>query len=272
MKFLFRNSYGMMFLYTGMVIGYGLISIGSLKFSDEWLRSTLVGFVWASTILHFYFDGFIWKVREQSVRAGLGLNTVHEKHHSSLTTSGAITHALKWTPFIVLTGWLVFSELSGSVIPEQGGSVRQWPEGVERSRLRNILQSVPGDLRTRRQLVTLLLSEGRVPEAVKLLNEGLQLEPSWIEGYLILGETCYRGGQLDQALKYYQAALSVDAPKKRISLAHFGLGQIYLLQNNRDQARREFQEALRLNTDFQPAAEQLTILDATSTSRSANPQ
>ena len=37
------------------------------------VKRILTGVVTASTLLHFYYDGFIWKVRERSTRQSLGL-------------------------------------------------------------------------------------------------------------------------------------------------------------------------------------------------------
>ena len=75
MKFLFRRGPGMLPLYVGLVFAYGIYGFVHNRTSqDDVLQRTLLGLVWASTILHYYYDGFIWKVREKSTRVGLGLN------------------------------------------------------------------------------------------------------------------------------------------------------------------------------------------------------
>ena len=74
MKFLFRRGPGMLSLYVGLVFAYGIYGfVHNRTTQDDVLQRTLLGLVWASTILHYYYDGFIWKVREKSTRLGLGL-------------------------------------------------------------------------------------------------------------------------------------------------------------------------------------------------------
>ena len=64
----------MLSLYVGLVFAYGIYGfLHNRATHDDVLQRTLMGLVWASTILHYYYDGFIWKVREKSTRVGLGL-------------------------------------------------------------------------------------------------------------------------------------------------------------------------------------------------------
>ena len=114
MKFLFRRGYGMMMLYVGLVFAYGLVGFFSQDLRSNTVKSTLLGIIWASTILHFYFDGFIWKVREKSTRASLGLAEEGTPSRPLRVAPGEFVHLLKWSPLIVLLGWLSIAEFSGT--------------------------------------------------------------------------------------------------------------------------------------------------------------
>ena len=59
-RFLFRRSWAMLGLYVGLVIGYGFLSSLQQSISNLSLQNLLVAAVWTSSLLHFYFDGFIW--------------------------------------------------------------------------------------------------------------------------------------------------------------------------------------------------------------------
>src|SRR5437764_5161284 len=65
MRFVFRRSGSLMGLYVGLIFAYGSIGYFKSQFELETAKRILTGIVTASTLLHFYYDGFIWKVREK---------------------------------------------------------------------------------------------------------------------------------------------------------------------------------------------------------------
>src|SRR4029078_10378246 len=90
MRFVFRRSGALLGLYVGLVIAYG--SLGLLKeVQIDVVKRALTGLVAASGLLHFYYDGFIWKVREKSTREHLGL------------TGGATAASV--SPLSFIPGW-----------------------------------------------------------------------------------------------------------------------------------------------------------------------
>ena len=66
-RFLFRRSWGLAGLYVGLVAAYGSLNLVPPGLSSQTLSRSLTGLLTASALLHFYYDGFIWKVREPSV-------------------------------------------------------------------------------------------------------------------------------------------------------------------------------------------------------------
>src|SRR5437660_11154939 len=73
MRFVFRRSGSLVGLYVGLVLAYGSVSYINAHIGMDTIKRILTGVVTASTLLHFYYDGFIWKVRERSTRQSLGL-------------------------------------------------------------------------------------------------------------------------------------------------------------------------------------------------------
>lgn len=65
--FLFRRSGALIGCYVGLCFAFG-----SLKFLESSatgsLQNLLIAFLATSGLLHFYYDGFIWKIRETSTR------------------------------------------------------------------------------------------------------------------------------------------------------------------------------------------------------------
>ena len=72
-KTLGRQRFGIA-VYVALVLAYGILKD---PFADGGTASRLaVGFFVASQLLHFYYDGFIWKMRDATTRSGLALKRV----------------------------------------------------------------------------------------------------------------------------------------------------------------------------------------------------
>src|SRR5436853_1023837 len=96
MRFIFRRSGSLIGLYVGLVLAYGSIGYLNSALGMETLTRVLTGLVAASGLLHFYYDGFIWKVREKSTRASLGLEGGTADAPSGGGIPGWAMHGAKW--------------------------------------------------------------------------------------------------------------------------------------------------------------------------------
>src|SRR5436189_5740537 len=74
MRFVFRRSGALVGVYVGLVLAYGGLRLSKSYVGIEAVKRILTGVVTASALLHFYYDGFIWKVREKSTRQSLGIS------------------------------------------------------------------------------------------------------------------------------------------------------------------------------------------------------
>lgn len=74
MRFLFRGRAAMVALYVGAIVAYGSFNWFAIR-AGESPRAALIAIVLTSTFLHYYYDGFIWKVRQDRTREGLDLET-----------------------------------------------------------------------------------------------------------------------------------------------------------------------------------------------------
>lgn len=261
MKFVFRRSHAMLLLYIGLVFAYGVIGLAAVKLEGDLLKTVLTALLWTSTILHFYYDGFIWKVRESSTRAGLGLSAEQAAARRPAFATGELGHALKWSPVVLLIGWLSMTELSGSSLPAERTLKRSWPNSTELERVRNIAAAAPGDLNSQLKAARALHNLGRSEEAVRALKALLVRQPEYAEGHQTLGEIHHVNGALDHAAASYRLALRHASRKGDRLMAHHRLGEVYLLQQDAANAEVHFREALRIDPQFEGslmALEQLT--------------
>src|SRR5207249_8342870 len=63
MRFVFRRSGSLIGLYVGLIFAYGALGYFKSSIGIDVVKRILTGVVIASALLHFYYDGVIWKVR-----------------------------------------------------------------------------------------------------------------------------------------------------------------------------------------------------------------
>jgi hypothetical protein len=71
-----RGGWVVALFYVLVCLGYG--EIITTVHDSRWLMSVLLAVGFTSTLMHYYFDGFIWKLRHRQNREGLALATERE--------------------------------------------------------------------------------------------------------------------------------------------------------------------------------------------------
>src|SRR5437764_3750461 len=102
MRFVFRRSGSLVGLYIGLVFAYGSLAYFNSRLEVETMKRVLTGVVAASGLLHFYYDGFIWKVRDRSTREHLGLADGKVSAASRDFLPSWLLHGLKWVAVFVI--------------------------------------------------------------------------------------------------------------------------------------------------------------------------
>src|SRR5213078_3105419 len=112
MRFLFRRSGSLVGLYVGLIFAYGALGYFKSSIGIETVKRMLTGVVTASALLHFYYDGFIWKVREKSTRQSLGIGGgTADVSRNGFLPSWAL-HGAKWLAvFVIPLGALWYREV-----------------------------------------------------------------------------------------------------------------------------------------------------------------
>ena len=102
MRFVFRRSGSLVGLYIGLVFAYGSLAYFNSRLEVETIKRVLTGVVAASGLLHFYYDGFIWKVRERATRESLGLTGGAASGTAEDFVPSWLLHGLKWVAVFVI--------------------------------------------------------------------------------------------------------------------------------------------------------------------------
>lgn len=113
--------------YVTICIAYGDVITSS--YDNRWLMSALLVVGFTSTLMHYYFDGFIWRVRHQQNRDALGLGNVIESARSpeSSTTLSWWRNAAQITAGTMLLRQLLYFGLPMATLT--WGAVSVWQSG-----------------------------------------------------------------------------------------------------------------------------------------------
>jgi Tfp pilus assembly protein PilF len=278
MRFVFRRSGSLMGLYVGLVFAYGSLAYINGHLGIETVKRILTGVVTASTLLHFYYDGFIWKVRERSTRQSLGLmGGTADVSLGGFLPSWTL-HGLKWAAVFVLPlgalwfwqthlnvpevqrrAWLVADVPIGAKQHFDYGKALQkeskWAEAEEQYKIALGFES--SDAKSHMNLATVLMAQAKYDAAARHLEEALRLKPNGGELHLSYASLLQRLGRGDEAGPHYEAAVRLmpDSPE-----AHYNYAAFLASTGKEKDALSELQRVVQLKPDHVDA--QLRLADA----------
>ena len=278
MRFVFRRSGSLIGLYVGLVFAYGSVAYFNAHLGIENIKRVLTGVVTASTLLHFYYDGFIWKVRERSTRQSLGLSG----GTADVSLGGILPswawHGLKWVAvFVVPLGalwfwqthlnvpeiqrraWLVADVPAGAKQHFDYGVALQkenrWQEAEEQYKI--ALRLNPSAPKSHMNLAVALMAQAKFDEAAPHMEESLRLVPNDGEFHLRYANLLQRIGRGDEAGPQYEAAarLLTDSPE-----AHYNYALFLASAGKGNDSLSELRQVVQLKRDHVDA--QLQLADA----------
>jgi Tfp pilus assembly protein PilF len=275
MRFVFRRSGSLVGLYIGLIFAYGSIAYFNAHLEIETVKRVLTGVVAASGLLHFYYDGFIWKVRERSTRENLGLAGGNVSAPSREFLPGWALHGLKWVGvFVIPLGALWI-----------GQAVSNTPELEQRAW---IASDLPNSARAHWRYGFSLHKAGRLDEAAEQCEIALRLNPKEKEVHYSLGQIRAAQSRLDDARNELEEALRAEPRNSEIlceygrvlallgrkeeavaqfelatqaapnsGMAHYDYGVFLVAESKIDQAIKEFEIALKRQSNHPEAHYQL---------------
>jgi Tfp pilus assembly protein PilF len=275
MRFVFRRSGSLIGLYVGLVFAYGSLSYFNAHLGIETVKRILTGVVTASTLLHFYYDGFIWKVRERSTRQSLGLSG----GTADVSLGGILPswawHGFKWVAVFVVPlsalwfwqthlnvpevqrrAWLVEDVPVGArqhfdyglALQKEG----QWERAEEQYKI--AVSYKPTDAKSHLNLATVLMAQAKYDAAVPHMEGALRVQPDNGEAHLGYASLLQRLGRGDEAGPHYEAAarLMPDSPE-----AHYNYALFLASIGKGNDAVSELQRVVQLKPDYVDAQLQL---------------
>jgi Flp pilus assembly protein TadD len=226
---LFRPGVLGLLAYAGAIAAYGWIgvvtSFGSIQSETAYLNGAapawIIHLTIASALLHFYFDGFIWKIRETEMRQGLALGKGSPQSDSA-PASAPRGLEWQWAFFLLPVLWLGYSQHTGKAPAFE-------------SQVVNLSQAIPGSWVAHFLSGTYFKGQGDMEKAESEYRATVAANPGLAIGHLFLGDILKRKGDASGALEEFRRTSELDpaSEEARINLA-FGY-----LQEGRPEAAAE---------------------------------
>lgn len=240
-KFLFSPGWTRIVFYAVLILGYGVIgvvsSFGDINMPEKFMLQSgasqwLIRITVASALLHFYYDGFIWRIREKSIRQGLDVQEGKAKTLDAPRMSFA-RHGWKWIFFVVPVAYLGISQYRG------------WSADME-SQMLNLTRTIPGSWMPH-FLSGTYYSERAQPDSAEVQYRlAVKYKPDFAIGYFFLGDLLARAGRFPEAVENYSKSVSLDS---NLLESRSNLGTLYLKLNQPLAASEQFKAALRMQPE-----------------------
>ncbi len=211
--FLFRQRWSMLGLYLAAIAAYGSIRFFSGAPDDvdlitrhaDWIALITAAFN-TSTLLHFYFDGFIWKVSDRQTAANL--DVADGVSLADRFVPGAI-HATKWAAFAAGLGLLVWLQF------RQTASTKASGETEDARVFAALARWTPNLPEAQLQTARLAIDSGNLDAALTLAQQAVALRPRAHEAHAVLGDALLFSHQPNEAAESFRRALALDATRWR---------------------------------------------------------
>jgi len=204
--FLFRKRWFFLLAYLAAIAAFGATRLATESTQTVPTQQLFLAMFTASAMLHFYYDGFIWKVSEKKTQANLNIDSTSSK---PLLESDGLRHVSKWGLLLALLMAL---------------SALQWrsqSSDLDQRILAGLTAWTPNvpELRLRKSRAALQASDEAT--AIEEAKQALLLRPRSHQAHADLGSALHqRGDHLAAEISFQQAvALFPQHAQHRIDLA-----------------------------------------------------
>ncbi len=285
-RFLFRKRGWLVVLYVILVYAYGSLNYGAHQIDNGLLRQILLGVFLASTLLHYYYDGFIWKLREGETRRTLGLQAIADGRTAAPTRGPRWLHVCAWAVFLVPVVLLADLQFRGmaslldrwnsiaTVAPDNAPVHFNLAVALEGNRdfdgagreYRRALKIQPDYEKAHYNLAVLLARTGNSTEAIAHYTAAIRLHPRYASAYNNRGLLRMQQSNFSGAIDDFERARALDPGNPgftlNLALARFQLGRQHEESNEPDKAATQYRQALQFKpTDRKLADEIRQALD-----------
>ena len=228
-------------LYVALIAAFSSIRLMGEVASDSWTQRVLMALLTTSTFMHFYFDGFIWKVSDRKMQDGLAI--ADRAASPAPAPRWRLSHASLVAGGAALAAGLIVCESTrqSGAAGEQSGSLARLtaltPELPELKWRISEAALAAGDVPTaldatasaarlrphsqqaHARLGAALMAADRMPDAAVAMREAARLGPRRWNNFCNLGIALGQIGEWDEATAAFQRADQIQPGSATIQAA-----------------------------------------------------
>ena len=240
----FRPSVWMVAAYVGVCLAFGTLTHAWSLFHNDVIVRVVASIVTSAALLHYYLDGFIWKIRESDTGDALGVKT---------STGGP----MRWAQLVPAWGrqallWPLF------VVPAViFGVVESRGDVQEMQVYENVFDTFPDSPMANYQIARQLQEDGRLREAKEHYERALQGAPDMLPAHTFFGILLADQQDLPGARAHFEQALKFDPKNAEL---HNDLGIVLDEQGDLPRAKTELERAVALGDKYALAESNLGMV------------
>jgi Flp pilus assembly protein TadD len=236
-RFMFRPNAILAAAYIALCLAFGSLTHAWSLFENAAVVRVVASIVTSAALLHYYLDGFIWKIRETDTGDALGLRTANTKQRWATLVPAWGRQALLWPMFVVPAALLGAAELQGNVVQMQV--------------YENVYDAFPDSPAANYQIARELQESGRLREAKVHYEQTLKRAPDMLPAHTFLGILLADQHDVNTARTEFEKALRFDPRNAEL---HNDLGIVLDESGDLTYAKTELERAVALDHKY-PLAE-----------------
>lgn len=225
-QFLFRPKARLVFIYLALIAIYGAGSHMTRSMDQTHLYKILTGLYVASGLLHFYYDGFIWRIREKSTGDTLGVQTAQSlPQRVKNLVPGWAMHAAMWGLFVAPLAVLAMADGANNAYGR-------------------VVATLPDSARANFNYAVELHKQDDFDAAERHARQALKANENWSKPWALLGEIELSRKHPANAIDYLKQAVKLDSYN---AIAHFNLGNALIQLHNIPEGTAAYARAVELD-------------------------
>lgn len=267
-KFIFGRSGALIGVYLGAIFAYGSVNLFTELYARGTVHQVLSGIALASALLHFYYDGFIWKIREKETAQTLHLETSESLRQKIRAGMPAwMPHTLRWSLLIVPAAVLTAMQFSNQqpafarqqalveALPDNAAGIYTYAQALdERGDVENavryyqqVIELEPDHADALNNLGKAVLVLGDRKAAETYFRESVKYGPNMVEPHLNLASLLLGNRKIDEAIGFFKKAETIDPND---AIVQNNLGNALLVKGRNEEAVKRFERAIELKPDY----------------------
>ncbi|MCA9167227.1 MAG: tetratricopeptide repeat protein, partial [Planctomycetales bacterium] len=163
-RFLFRQRWPLVVAYIGLCLLFGSYDYVARAQANPRIMQTALAVITGFALIHFYFDGFIWRVREPEFQATLDVNDPQQVFKARIGPK--LRHLLWWSAIAVPIAGLLLWERTGRSLSDL--------EACER-----VVAAMPHSHKAHYSLASVLTQQGDYARAAEHAGIACELRPGF---------------------------------------------------------------------------------------------